>query len=449
MMDTDSSLQDRIQAAATLLIANPALENASGNEVDLLHIFAYDDRDIAAAPARARLLRAAARLRRLFLLPVPDAPGLVFFGAEADPAAIDGTLAGMPVGSMAGSGLTPQRAFESCVGEAVEYLSQFVRAADPLQRGTFQALAPDDPPARRFLEDLLRACRIAPTQPVSWVPVRALGSGTEAWLPADLCLRRPPAQQDMVPPLKLSTGCAAGATRDDAALRAMLELIERDAVALWWRGGRRGRGIRPDSSAGRAAAELLDALRQGQDARQTWLLDITTDLAVPAVAALSCNPDGYGFAFGFGARLSLADAACAALHELCQVELGVHVVAAKRQESGDAALRDGDLRHLQRSTLVDAHRCALLQPEGESAPPTPDFDPHPAAALRQVCNRLAAAGAPAFLLDLTRPDFDVPVVRIVAPGLQPEPCAIPTPRLTRTIHATGGALQHTGGLSLL
>jgi YcaO cyclodehydratase, ATP-ad Mg2+-binding len=67
----------------------------------------------------------------------------------------------------------------------------------------------------------------------------------------------PRIEQGVAPPLKLSTGCAAGVTVAAATLRALLELIERDAVALWWRGGRRGRAIGSDDEAGRAAAELL------------------------------------------------------------------------------------------------------------------------------------------------------------------------------------------------
>jgi hypothetical protein len=37
--------------------------------------------------------------------------------------------------------------------------------------------------------------------------------------------------------------------------------------------------------------------------QKTWLLDVSTDVEIPAVAALSTRSDGFGFAFGFGARL--------------------------------------------------------------------------------------------------------------------------------------------------
>jgi ribosomal protein S12 methylthiotransferase accessory factor len=406
----------------------------------------YEDGDAAAAEGRSRMLRAAAKLRRLFLLPVPDAPSLVFFGGEADPAVLGASYADLPSGSLAGSGLAPQRAFEACVGEGIEYLSQFLLACDPIELGSMsERCALYDADVRRFTAAVLSACGIDGERRIDWLPARLLPAGTEVWFPADLCVRRAAAQQDFSPPLKLSTGCAAGATLEAATLRALLELIERDAVSLWWRGGRRGRSIVQESEAGRAGAELLAQLRQGSQERRSWLLEITTDLGVPAVASLSSRQDGYGFAFGVAARPSLAEAVRAAVFEMCQVELGLQVVAAKRHESGDEALNESERRQLRRGTLLDTRCCALLRPDGPRLEPPCD----PATTLPYILERLAERGIAAFSLDLTRPDFGIPVVRVLAPGLQLEPCQIVGKRLERAISETGGGAMHTRGLSLL
>ncbi|HUB95649.1 MAG TPA: YcaO-like family protein, partial [Stellaceae bacterium] len=386
------------------------------------------------------MLRAAAKFRRLFRLGVPDAPGVTFFGGEADPAILGARHKGAALGNLAGSGLTTERAFEACVGEGIEYLSQFVDDNDPVERGMLGRYAGAyDEATRRFVSAVLADAR----DDVSWIPARRLADGGTAWFPLDLCLRRPQTEQDLSPPLKLSTGCAAGPTIEAATLRAALELIERDAVALWWRGGRRGRAIAPDSEAGRAAADLLDGARLGSDERRTWLLDITTDVAVPAVAALSTRADGYGFAFGLAARLSLAEAAPAALFELFQVELGQHVVAAKRQESGDEALNDTDRRQLRRATLFDTSDCALLRPDGGADALSSIEAEGPAAGLAHVLGRFEALGIAAYAIDLTRRALGVPVVRVLAPGLQLEPCQIVGPRLARLISETGGGALHT------
>src|SRR5262249_26452850 len=146
-----------------------------------------------------------------------------------------------------------------------------------------------------------------------------------------------------------------------AALHGLLELIERDAASLWWHGGKRGRAVPRDVEA--AMAALLGELRAGVAApRRSWLLDITTDTGIPSVAALSCRPDGFGFAFGLAARGTLQAAARSAVLEMCQGELAYAVVEAKRRERGDAALNPKDHTHMQRATTVNANGCALLHP---------------------------------------------------------------------------------------
>jgi len=437
-----SPLQARFAAAAEVLAGNT--DGQAGGSGELLEFLGYDDGQAARTAGRVRMLRAAAKLRRMFQFPIPDAPGLVFFGGEADPALLDADLTGLPAGSLAGSGRSPQRAFESCVGEGIEYLSQFARADDPLSFAPpAEAADGKDAIARHFI------ATVVGKRQVDWIATRQLSDDAAAWFPVDLCLRRSAARQTVPPPGKLSTGCAAGATSAAAALRAVLELIERDAVALWWRGGRRGRPIAASSSAGAKATELLAALRQGNDARHTWLLDITSDVAVPAVVAVSANADGHGCAVGFAARLTLADAASAAIFEMCQSELGLHIVAAKRAEAGDHALNDNDHRILRRGTTLDTRSCAMLQPAGMPAPERPAIADEPAGALHALTGRLDRMGIATYLLDLTRSDFAVPVVRVLAPQLQLEPCEIIGDRLARAIAETGGGGVHGATVALL
>ncbi len=450
MAEQQNHIAGRLETAAATLIGGHIDEGLNDDKSSLLRYFGYDDGDTANAQGRARLLRAAARFRRLFILPAPDAPGLIFFGGEADPSTLGPLQEGLPIGNLAGSGLSPQRAFEACVGEGIEYLSQFVQADDAAESGSLADYGNmHDTHTKRFISEVFAVSNVDAGRSIAWVPARRLTDGLETWLPLDLCYRRPVSQQDFKPPLKLSTGCAAGATVEAATLRALLELIERDAVALWWRGGRRGRAIAPDSEAGRAAEELLEQVRQGRADRKSWLLDITTDLGIKAVAAVSTRSDGYGFAFGFAARLSLAEAVRAAIFELCQVELGQHVVAAKRHESGDAALNESDLRQLRRGTLFDTRNCALLQPESGPNSISTELSLDTATGLQHVLDRLAARGIAAYALVLTRPQFGVPVVRATAPGLQLEPSQIVGARLARAVRETGGGAMHHGGLPLL
>jgi ribosomal protein S12 methylthiotransferase accessory factor len=450
MGDQQSSLSERLKSAAAALEAAPqdSSKSAPDNGASgLLQYLGYDDGNGAQRQGRVRMLHAAAQLRRLFLLPVPDAPGLIFFGGEADPAALGEQHAGLPLGNLAGSGLSPQRAFEACVGEGIEYLSQFVQADDPIESGRFaDYCGAYDAPACDFVSRVLAVGKTDPDRSIAWVSAYRQTDGTNVPFPLDLCYRRRASDQDFKPPLKLSSGCAAGITVEAATLRGLLELVERDAVALWWRGGRRGRSVAPEAA--EATVDLLAQLRQGNSDRKTWLLDITTDLEIPAVAAMSARPDGHGFAVGFGARLTLAEAARAAIFELCQVELGQHVLAAKRNESGDGALNEGDLRLLKRSTMLDTRHCALLEPDTGLDAISTECDVKPVTDLQDAIGRLASHHIDVYTIDLTRPQFGVPVVRVLAPALQLEPCEIVGERLARTIAAMGGGALHHGGIAL-
>jgi ribosomal protein S12 methylthiotransferase accessory factor len=168
---------------------------------------------------------------------------------------------------------------------------------------------------------------------------------------------------------------------------------------------------------------------------------------VPAITALSCRPDGFGFAFGLAARRTLQAAVRSALLEMCQIELAHAVVEAKRRERGEAALNARDRGHLQRATAIDADRCALLQPDSGRTQHIALDDPD--AAQHLLVRRLGELGIEVYGLDLTRPHFGVPVARIIAPGLQAEPSGIMTSRLSAMIAETGGGETHTGGIPLI
>jgi ribosomal protein S12 methylthiotransferase accessory factor len=398
---------------------------------------------------RALLLKAASRFVRVFQLAAPDAPGLIAFGAEFDPAIADSLHAGSPLVGVSGVGLSLQQAFQGCIGEGIEYLSQLQTESDVmLPSGPGDSAAMLGLEARAFL-GAFTAHRLRPHAEISWHRATRLTDGREALLPADLCLRRPPDRQEIKPPFPLSTGSAAGLSWHAAALHALLELIERDAASLWWRGGSRAGSIPPLDEADVMAEALLPQLRQNASARRSWLLDITTDIGVPCVAAVSCMADGFGFSVGLAARPTLKAAARSAILEMCQGELAHAVVEAKCSERGEAALNERDRVHRRRATMINADQCLLLQPSLDPAEHLAIDMTDPSAVLRLIVDRLGQFGIETFGLDLMRPHFAVPVVRVIAPGLQLEPSDIITPRLADMIARTGGGMKYTGGVALI
>ena len=449
-------MSDLFASAASLVMGDHAQNHGDRDAALLLEALGYATAAIPAdgvvpdeARHRALLLKAASQFTRVFQLVAPDAPGLISFGAEFDPAIADPLHAGSPLVGVSGVGLSLQDAFQGCIGEGIEYLSQLQEGGDVLE-------SPDagDPTAGfgRSAQEFLAAFashRLRPDAGLCWHRATRLADRREFLLPADLCLRRPPAQQEVKPPFPLSTGSAAGRSWEAAALHGMLELVERDAASLWWQGGNRAKLIPPGDEAQIMAEALLMQLRQAVTARRSWLLDITTDIGVPCVAAVSCKADGFGLAVGLAARPVLTAAARSAILEMCQGELAHAVVEAKLRERGEAALNARDHTHRRRATMLNADRCPLLQPVPERAEHLAIGSADPAAVLRLIADRLGRFGIETFGLDLTRPRFAVPVARVIAPGLQPEPSELVTPRLSATIAQTGGGAAYTGGIALI
>jgi ribosomal protein S12 methylthiotransferase accessory factor len=438
-------LEGLLRTASAVLVEGAAPEPAAGDLLARLNYLAGTSDEIR---HRAVLLRAAATFLRIFVLNAPDAPSMVALGAEVDPETA-GAQDLLPVG-VSGTGLTLREAFEACVGEGVEYLSQFVASGDLIERlPTGQVLAEATPAVRTLWDELQQYRRDPSAQEGAWTVATDLADGRPVRMPADLCFRRLAAERDIDPPWPLSVGCAAAPDLAKATLLGLLELIERDAAALWWRGGRRARLIAADTAAQAEAAQLLVQLRGDASGRRSWLLDITSDIRIPVIAAVSCNEDGFGFCCGLAARPTLVAAARRAIIEMCQMELAYRVVQAKRVERGETVLNETDQRHVCRFTRLAVAHCAALQP---LPPPAPSCDfaaSDSVSALAEVRTRLAAAGFAPCALDLTRPGLGIAVVRVICPGLQPDPSAPPNARLRAVLADARPREEYDAAIALM
>ncbi|GGE95631.1 YcaO-like family protein [Stappia taiwanensis] len=423
--------REALRAAADLVAGLPLPEAAMEAAWRLL-------RGLGAGEAQVRepdddfaaLLRAAARLDRLFELPVPDAPGLGCFGAQVSSAAF-GALHDART-SVSGVGSDRLTAFRACVAEAVEFVSQFEIAGETRAQ-----------PADETLTSIEEECAplwplLGTAEPRTGDDIAALRLADGVWvrLPAVLCWRRAQGRFANGLGFAMGLGVAAGRNAQDADCRAILEWIERDAVALWWRGGRRGRAVPLEELLSGETGARLTRYRAGVQGRRTWFLDLTGEIGVPVAAALSVDRQGQGFCYGFAARATPDAARLAALEELMQIELADRVVAAKRQEGGEEALNDMDRRHLRRSTQV-AGDWPILHPGGFALPQAPPLPEEPEALLPAVVDRLAGQGFAVHRVDLTRQDIGIYVSRMLITGLQPDPSDVVLERLA-TQRRSGG-----------
>jgi ribosomal protein S12 methylthiotransferase accessory factor len=400
-----------------------------------------------------KIAQAADLASRMFLLRSPWAPGLRFIGAETKSQRLSGSASAPISFSLSGSGTELEDAFVACVGEGIERIAQIEYPDDVTAIASLPEIADRVSAAVMAAIEQDMVSQVLPkAAPLAWVGAKLLDSehgfdsGHNVLLPADWCLRRAVVDFCLKPRTALSVGVAAGPSRDWAASRALLELIERDAASLWWTGGRRGKMVPLDEPAMVEIAQLFHALRQRANDRVSWLLDLTTDIGIPVIAALSCNSDGRQLAYGFAARLSIAQAARAAILELCQTELAILLAKIKRLETGEDKLSPTDRAHLERDVMISADRCELLHPVGIS---TIHQETAAASDISTIARAMARVGIEAALIDLTRPEFEIPVIRAVAPALQPMPSDVVTDRLKRTSRAFGGGASYTGGMALI
>lgn len=358
------------------------------------------------------LLALASQFDRAFQLPMVHAPGAAFFGGMISPSSfgIDGhSEAAVGIG---GRGATFRQAFESCVGEAAEHLSFLERVNDPL----VTTLEFEHGLCKQNLQWALNGIGIAKdTTPekLDWVEALSLRDGHTVWFPSELALRRPVANRRGRRQSE-SNGVGAGRTMTDAIYSGLMEVVERDAIGLWWFGANAARNIPKTHPLAMNICEFSEKVRNGSD-RRHWFLDLTTDIGIPAVAALSSSIDGRAVVAGFSARIDAQQALFNAFLEMCQMELAQQLSLTKLKQRGREALTEQDLIWIERFENLSVKNYPSLQGTGIARDHHDQLTDNP---LNSAIEKLSENKLQPFFVNLTRSGIDVPVARILVPGLQ-------------------------------
>jgi bacteriocin biosynthesis cyclodehydratase domain-containing protein len=208
-----------------------------------------------------------------------------------------------------------------------------------------------------------------------------------------------------------SNGCAAGNTREEAIVQGFLELAERDAYAIWWY----NRLQRPavdlsqfdDSYVRDLHSQLADA------GRRLWVLDVTNDLGIPTFVAILhwMQNSQENIEFGSGAHFDSRIAMLRALTELNQF-LSIGLMGGG---TGEKSSLDGTTPlRLQDHPFLTPSDGPLVRPGSD-----PKFGRLDTREQVIACVDIAKrAGLDFLVLDQTRPDIGVPVVRVIVPGLR-------------------------------
>ncbi len=268
------------------------------------------------------------------------------------------------------------------------------------RRSMSPAPGPDDEPMSPVLFD--------ETAEMDWSPVWSLRDKRFRYLPTSLLYFY---YSGPVAFHADSNGCAAGNTREEAMVQGFLELVERDAYAIWWY----NRLQRPAVDLAQFEDSYVRDLQRQltETGKRLWVLDITSDLGIPSFVAIAhWTQDGSEFIeFGSGSHFDARIAMLRTLTELNQfMSMELMGDGARLQESldGITPLRLADYPFLSPSEGL------TTESEFDSSFGRLDTSEQVAA-----CVRIAERQGLDFLvLDQTRPDIEVPVVRVIVPGLR-------------------------------
>lgn len=255
------------------------------------------------------------------------------------------------------------------------------------------------------------------SQEMHWTPVYSLTRHTFKYLPSAFCYNQYPMEDELNPFCYPDTnGNAAGNSLEEAILQGFLELVERDSVALWWYNMLRKPAVDLSTFNEPYFTRLLEYYASLN--RSLYVLDITGDLSIPVFAAVSHRLDGnrQDIIFAFGAHV---DAGIGIERALLEVNQLLPLVAHPGAE--ETAGKDNDFMNWIKNATVEnqPYLVPLHDAPKKEASDYPGLcNPNIYDSVRYCVNRAANQGLETFVLDMTRPDVGLNVVKVIVPGLR-------------------------------
>lgn len=316
-----------------------------------------------------------------------------------------------------GKGLSLAAAKASAVMEAIEgFHAEEIDL--PLIEGTHDAIVARGRVIHIDGLPFLRGTAFRTDRPLLWAEGVDLMSGDAVWLPSELV------HTDYTLPRRPNAGCfvastnglASGNHRLEAIVHAICEVIERDAHTLWEHASMAHKAAtRVDLDTVRDAGcrTVIDALHAAGMSVGVW--DMTGDVGVATFHCLITDTrvSGGHSGGGAGTHLSRDVALLRALTEAVQVRTN-YITGAR-----------DDLRHDEYTPAGIAQKNRYAH-ELMAAPCPVTFSDVPTRLcdtlegdLDTVLTRLGAVGITEVIaVDLTQPAFNIPVQRVVIPGLE-------------------------------
>jgi len=273
---------------------------------------------------------------------------------------------------------------------------------------------------------------------MDWMPVWSLSQGTFRYLPSAFLYYNHPAGCLDLGLMCCSNGNASGNNLEEAILQGFFELVERDSVALWWYNMLRKPGVNLDSFNDPYFKEM-EEYHRGMN-REYWVLDITSDFGIPSFAAVSRRTDQQSedIIYGFGCHFDPVLAALRAVTEMNQVLPGLTINSINvwkkaagqgSQLTSSNSVGNNNGESLPGRSLEKWFREATIANQPYLAPDRSrplmkltDYQNRATDDLLEdilICRRLVEnLGMDMLILDQTRPDIGLSVVKVIVPGMR-------------------------------
>ena len=254
---------------------------------------------------------------------------------------------------------------------------------------------------------------------IEWSSVWSLTRHELRYVPTSYCYYHYPAPLEHAVCSADSNGSAAGNTVEEAILQGFFELIERDSVALWWY----TRVRRPQVDLASFEEPYVDALvvHHERIGRELWVLDVTSDLGIPSFVALSRRVDKpiEDIVFAASAHFDPRIGLLRALAELNQMMPAVAGIGA--DGSGEYTFGEKEAVEWWKTATLEGQ--PYLAPDRHTRPTKrSDYPRQWTDNLRDdvlACQSIVETrGYEVLVLDQTRPDIGLPVVKVIVPGLR-------------------------------
>jgi oxazoline/thiazoline synthase len=259
-----------------------------------------------------------------------------------------------------------------------------------------------------------------PDRMIDWTPVWSLTEETMKYVPTAYCYIGYNDPKDTLEPYFCvdTNGLAAGNVIEEAILQGFLELIERDAVSIWWYNQLNRPGVDLDNF----EDPYFNALKQyyTRIGREFWVIDVTCDTMIPTFVAVSRQLDSNqeNITLGCGSHFDTAIALSRALTEMNQA---LYLLEYGRTLENSISSREHFMKEWNQTATIEKH--PYLMPSSKLTPTVKttypyQFNNNLIDDINQCLNLVKKLNLELLVHDLTLPDIKMSVVKVIVPGFR-------------------------------